>query len=120
MTNPTNSSCAETPAQIASGGDIAMLRQLRGETLDEFARRIGIQSKGQMSLIERGLRTPTPEQALAIEELSGGQIDASALNPIIAKARGVDVGGVHGVADSAISEAVSPGNPGDDFPEAAE
>lgn len=40
-----------------------------------------------MSEIERGLRQPTAEQALRIEEVSGGRIDASALHPLIAAAR---------------------------------
>ena len=67
---------------------IAALRQKRGETLEQFGAAIGVTSKGRMSELERGIRPVTPEQALAIEKLSDGAIDAADLNPIIAAARG--------------------------------
>ena len=40
-----------------------------------------------MSEIERGIASPTVAQALRIEELSGGRIDAAALNEDVAAAR---------------------------------
>jgi hypothetical protein len=95
---------------------IMALRGARAETLEAFGKLVGVGSKGRMSEIERGVQTPTPEQALAIEELSGGTIDASALNPIVAKARGVEWVSDHGAADIAKMEAVSPGKSADDFP----
>lgn len=95
---------------------IAALRAARGETLDVFGKMLGVSSKGRMSEIERGQVTPTPEQALALEELSGGQIDASALNPIIAKARGAEWCGDHGAADTSNVAQSSRGKAGDNFP----
>jgi transcriptional regulator with XRE-family HTH domain len=95
---------------------IRALRSARGETLEEFGRKIGVNSKGRMSRIERGELAPTADQALAIEALSDGHIDASALNPIIAKARGVDVVNEHGAPDSAAAAAASRGKSGDNFP----
>jgi|GEM_PF-4585374 len=95
---------------------IQALRSARGETLEAFGRLIGVGSKGRMSEIERGVVVPTPDQALAIEALSGGAINASGLNEIIAKARGVEWAGIHGAADSANMAEVSRGNAGDNFP----
>jgi transcriptional regulator with XRE-family HTH domain len=66
---------------------IAALRRERGETLEAFGLAIGVASKGRISELERGLRTATPEQALAIERISGGQIDAADLNEVVAAAR---------------------------------
>lgn len=73
---------------------IAALRARLGLTQEEFGARIGLRTKGSVSLVERGLSTMSPEVALAIEEISGGEIDASELNPIVAKARGVPSGQV--------------------------
>lgn len=95
---------------------IAALRSARAETLEAFGKLVGVGSKGRMSEIERGVQTPTAEQALAIEDLSGGMIDASALNPIVAKARGVEWVLDHGATDTPDMEAVSPGKCGDNFP----
>lgn len=66
---------------------IASLRAERRESLEVFGRAIGVPSKGRVSEIERGLRDVTQAQALAIEALSGGRIDAADLNPAIAAAR---------------------------------
>ena len=66
---------------------IADLRRERGETLDEFARALGIASKGRISEIERGTLRPSLDVALKIEELSGGRIDAAAISPAVAAAR---------------------------------
>ena len=66
---------------------IAKLRAGRGETVEALAGAIGCSSKGRISEMERGLCLPTPEQALAIERISGGTIDASAISPVIAMAR---------------------------------
>lgn len=65
---------------------IADLRRERGETLEAFAVKLGLSSKGQASDIERGgpcsLRV-----ALTLEELSNGRIDAATLNADVAAAR---------------------------------
>lgn len=66
---------------------IAALRQERGESLAEFAAAVGCSSKGRMSEIERGLAMPTVAQALRLEELSAGRIDAAALNDDVRAAR---------------------------------
>jgi transcriptional regulator with XRE-family HTH domain len=66
---------------------IAALRRERGESLAEFAAAIGCSSKGRMSEIERGRARPTVAQALRLEELSGGRIDAGALNADVRAAR---------------------------------
>lgn len=66
---------------------IATLRRERRESLEVFGLAIGVPSKGRLSEIERGLRGVTQAQALAIEALSGGRIDAAVLNAEIAAAR---------------------------------
>lgn len=66
---------------------IAALRQERGESLAEFAVAVGCSSKGRISEIERGIASPTVAQALRLEELSGGRIDAAKLNEDVAAAR---------------------------------
>jgi len=92
---------------------IAALRAQLGITQEEFGARIGLKTKGSVSLIERGLAAMSPEVALAIEELSEGAIDASGLNPIIAKARGIvwaqEGRHGHGLPDSAEMEQNSTG-----------
>ncbi|MFA5989710.1 MAG: helix-turn-helix transcriptional regulator [Sphingomonas sp.] len=65
------------------------MRRRRGESLAEFAALIGCSSKGRVSEIERGLAQPTVAQALRLEELSSGQIDASLLNVDVAASRRV-------------------------------
>ena len=64
--------------------DIAKLRERLGDSLAEFATRLGLKSKGQASEIERGLVTPTVKVALEIERLSNGDISAASLNPDVA------------------------------------
>ena len=111
-TDATDISCssrAEIPPIVA-------LRNRLGLTQEEFGARIGLQTKGSVSLVERGLKAVSADVALAIEELSAGTIDASALNPIVAKARGVEWVAVHGAADSGAAAGVSPGKFGADFP----
>lgn len=66
---------------------IAALRHERGESLAEFAAAVGCSSKGRMSEIERGLAGATVAQALRLEELSAGRIDAAALNEDVRAAR---------------------------------
>jgi hypothetical protein len=80
---------------------IVALRNRLGLTQEEFGARIGLQTKGSVSLVERGLKSVSPEVAMAIEELAEGTIDASTLNPIVARARGVEWVPLHGAADSA-------------------
>lgn len=70
----------------ASNTSIAGLRKSLGLTLEEFAGRIGLKSKGQASEIERTEKC-SPEVALEIERLSAGTINASALNATVAAAR---------------------------------
>jgi transcriptional regulator with XRE-family HTH domain len=66
---------------------IKALRIKLGQTLEDFAASIGVPSKGVMSEIERGLRRLTLPQALAVERLSEGTIDAADLNDEVAMAR---------------------------------
>lgn len=65
---------------------VAALRAELGLSLVEFGRLIGLNSKGNASLIERG-GTCSLRVALAIEELSQGRIDAATLSPDVAAAR---------------------------------
>lgn len=112
MTDATDipsSLSAEVPPIVA-------LRLQLGLTQEEFGARIGLQTKGSVSLVERGLKAVSPDVALAIEALSERQIDASSLNEIIAKARGVEWAGVHAAADTSNMDASSQGNAGDNFP----
>lgn len=66
---------------------IAALRLARGETLAQFAAAIGCSSKSRVSEFENGKAKPTVAQALRLEELSGGRIDAATLNQDVALAR---------------------------------
>lgn len=62
------------------------IRELRAElgmSLEAFANAVGLKSKGQMLMIERGLK-PSVRVALGIEKLSGGRIKASSLNEAVA------------------------------------
>lgn len=65
---------------------IAELREELGLSLEAFAIRVGLRSKGQISEIERGAK-PSVRVALEIERLSGGRIDAASLNADVALAR---------------------------------
>lgn len=62
---------------------IAELRSEMNLSLEAFAAEVGLKSKGQMQLIEKGAK-PSVAVALRIEKLSGGRILASALNPTVA------------------------------------
>jgi transcriptional regulator with XRE-family HTH domain len=82
LNHDVNTDQASPPFQ-----QIAALRQERGESLAEFAAAVGCSSKGRMSEIERGRASPTVAQALRLEELSGGRIDAGALNEDVRASR---------------------------------
>lgn len=58
-----------------------------GLTQADFAERIGLSNKATVSLIERGQIPCSLKVALAIEELSGGRIDAGAINDDVRAAR---------------------------------
>lgn len=77
---------------------VSDLRQERGETLEEFGRAIGVNSKGRVSEYVRENRFPL-NAALALQDISGGRIDAAELCDDVRRARA-------GVADlrSHISE----------------
>lgn len=70
---------------------IAALRSELGLSLEDFGERIGLLSKGNVSLIERGKMAPSLAVSLAIEKLSGGRIDAAALNDDVRAARTANV-----------------------------
>ncbi|MFO6447841.1 hypothetical protein ACLBKU_11905 [Erythrobacter sp. NE805] len=67
---------------------IAELRSEMGLSLEQFAARVGLQSRGRMSVIEREGRCSL-DVALAIEALSGGRIDAAELSDDVKAARHV-------------------------------
>lgn len=67
--------------------DIAGLRAELNLSQEGFARALGISSKGYISELESGHRTPSPRLAVRIEKLSGGKIRAEALNPAVAELR---------------------------------
>lgn len=62
------------------------LRRELGLNQAEFALRIGLANKASVSLLERGGPCSLPV-ALRIEKVSGGRIDAAALNDDVAAAR---------------------------------
>lgn len=66
---------------------IQALRNELGLSLEQFAQRVGVASKGYMSKVERGLEGCSPNVALKIEEISNRRINASELNETIAAAR---------------------------------
>ncbi len=89
---------------------IAALRAARGETLSQFALAIGCSSKSRVWEFENGKSTPTVAQALRLEELSGGKIDAATLNEDVARSRrvlGVFAQRTHD-ATSAIDDCIPP------------
>lgn len=90
--------------------DIATLRAELGLSLEEFAARVGLASRGRMSVIERENRCSL-DVALKIEALSdageGPRIDAAKLCEDVRAAR-------HGLPDSSAAPAVSAGNAGGD------
>lgn len=63
---------------------IAELRKDLGLTLEAFAHAVGLKSKGQMLMIERGALSPSVKVALRIEELSQGRIKAAEVNSTLA------------------------------------
>lgn len=67
-----------------------VIRALRTEldlTVAQMAERLGLSSKGGLSMIENGKAPISQPVALAIEALSGGRIDAAELNAEVAAAR---------------------------------
>lgn len=71
---------------------VAALRKELGISQEEFARRLGLSSKGHISQLERGDVTCSVETALKIERLSDGRVSAASLNPDVAlveRARGI-------------------------------
>lgn len=87
---------------------IAQLRAELGLSLEQFAERVGLQSRGRMSVIEREGRCSL-DVALAIEALSGGRIDAALLNDDVKAAR-------HGVGITPPAAGLSAGNAGGNSP----
>lgn len=65
---------------------IEALRRELGLNQAEFAQRLGLANKASVSLLERGGPCSLPV-ALRLEALSGGRIDAAALNEDVALAR---------------------------------
>lgn len=65
---------------------IAALRAELGLSLEAFGAKIGLASKGNVSILERGGACSLPV-ALALEKLSGGRLDAAELNDDVAAAR---------------------------------
>lgn len=65
---------------------IRSLREELGLSQEAFAARVGVQSKGYMSRIERG-EPCSVKVAVEIERLSGGRIDAAELNEDVRLAR---------------------------------
>ena len=65
---------------------IAELRAEMGLSLEEFAARLGLASRGRMSVIERENRCSL-RVALAIEDLAKGRIDAGDLSEEVKAAR---------------------------------
>ena len=78
------------------------LRLSLGLTLEEFAREIGLTSKGHASEVERAGHCSL-RVALAVEELSGGRIDAASLNEEVRLARHA----VHAPTDTAAEQCPS-------------
>jgi len=74
------------PAGLTSFG-IADLRRELGLSQTEFGLQIGMPNKASVSLLENGLRACPVQVAIAIERMSGGRIDAAALNEDVRLAR---------------------------------
>jgi hypothetical protein len=75
-----------------------------GLTLEKFAERLGFKSKGLASELER-TEVASLRVALAIEELSGGRIDAAGLCEEVRLARAA----VHASPDTAADAGASSG-----------
>lgn len=72
---------------------IAQLRKDLGLSQEQFAKRLGLKSKGHISDLERNGTTCSVEVALKIESLSEGRVPAASLNPDVAlveRARGIN------------------------------
>jgi len=67
--------------------DIAALRAELGLSLGEFAKLLGLASKGYVSQLERGEVRCSVPVALALERISGGRIDAGEQNADVALVR---------------------------------
>ena len=67
--------------------DITTLRKELGLSLEAFGAAIGLKSRGQVSDLEAGRRTPSVPVALALEKLSAGRMDAATLNVDVAMVR---------------------------------
>ena len=66
-----------------------LIRELRvrlGLTGEQFGEKVGL-SKGKVSELERGIFVPGVRVAVAIEQLSGGEIDAADLSEDVRLAR---------------------------------
>lgn len=92
---------------------IAGLREELGLTQLEFGERIGLASKAQVSLVERGLAPCSLRVALRIEQLSGGRIDAGELSEEVRISR-------HGIDDSSTAHSLSPDVPAQNIDMAGE
>ena len=68
--------------------DVSALRAELGLSLGEFAKLLGLSSKGYVSQLERGEVRCSVSVALALERLSGGRINAAAQNADVALVRG--------------------------------
>lgn len=98
---------APHPLEVAAEPlSIVALREELGLTQLEFGERIGLANKASVSLIERGLGPCSLRVAVAIEELSGGRIDAAGLNEDVRLSR-------HGAANTPDSAPVSRGKGGE-------
>lgn len=64
--------------------DIAELRSELGLSLEAFAQRLDLKSKGYVKDLESGRARPSVKVALDIEQLSDGRIAAASLNPDVA------------------------------------
>lgn len=58
---------------------VKSLRKEMGLTQEEFSRRVGLNSGGRLSCVERGIAPCPLRVALKIESLSDGRIDAADL-----------------------------------------
>jgi hypothetical protein len=85
---------------------IAALRAEMGLSLEAFGGLIGLASKGNVSILERGGACSLPV-ALALEKLSGGRLDAATLNEDVARARETMLGAGHARLSEAVREAAT-------------
>ncbi|MGW8705433.1 helix-turn-helix domain-containing protein [Brevundimonas sp. NPDC055814] len=60
---------------------LATWRKSRGLTLEQTAAQAGIQSKGRMSRIERGIERCPTDLAIAIDRLTQGAVSVAELRP---------------------------------------